>query len=643
MSQQVELTSVFGLNFLLILFTLICYHVLFVRKGIYFPGPEDGSILLIQNSFITIKHNIKLLLAFDKEYYTRVCGIDGYQYLYFIRSLIKLQLAFFFIAIISGIFPAKKTSLIIIDQDFTPSFQFCMTLIYCGMLMLFVYNMLEEIKNSEIHSEGQVDIIRQHSIFIKGIKEDVTQEDIKNYFQLLFVNIPARVLSVVIIPKYPIKEIKNHKENELYLQHKNQLLLSCFSPKLKEIPQVEPNSGHAIITFDSVQAVNQSLQLFNMEFAGCQKVNVAENEEADRIKISNTYILAYEAPDPFDVIYIYLNTTLKNLMLRRFLLQILLILVLLFFTTPTSIIEFIGFDKSIIKEEEQGKISIFRQYFSLILVVLINSALLLLIQLSSRWERHISKSQYQIRIFNPCVFYLTMNMLVIPSISFLAVHNVYQIVMQGATNMISAIQAVYFLNNGRFFIGIIIQAGCVSLITMLRLDEIFTSYISVQYTQLKRKHFKIYPYLQPLGDIFSYGYYYGLQITVLFIVMTFSTNIPFIHLAGVFYSMCRFYVDSLNLQTVFGQEIKSNNNLIQTALITSFYTIYPKLLLNLVMFVLEWNTKFTLLTIATFIISVIIIVQIKVKLDRFTNQNILADNKINLIMNYNIYQHPLSK
>ncbi|CAK56045.1 unnamed protein product (macronuclear) [Paramecium tetraurelia] len=642
MSQQVELGSVFGLNFLLILFTLICYHVLFVRKGIYFPGPEDGSILLIQNSFITIKHNIKLLLAFDKDYYTRVCGIDGYQYLYFIRQLIKLQLVFFLIAFISGIFPDKKTSLIIIDQDFTPSFQFCMTLIYCGILMLFVYNTLEEIKNSEIHSEGEVDIIRQHSIFIKGIREDVTKEDIKNFFNQVFDTLHIKVLSVVIIPKYPIKEVKNQKENELYLQNKHQLLISCFSPKLQEIPQVEPNSGHAIITFDTVEAVNQSLQRFKFEFKSCHKAD-SDNIEDDRIKISQTYLLAFEAPDPFDVIYLYLNTTLKNLMLRRFFMQILLILVLLFFTTPTSIIEFIGFDNSIGKQEDEGDISVFRQYFSLILVVLINSALLMLIQLSSRWERHISKSQYQIKIFNPCVFYLTMNMLVIPAISFLAVHNVYQIVMQGATNMISAIQAVYFLNNGRFFIGILIQAGCVSLITMLRLDEIFTSYISVQYTELKRKHFKIYPHLQPLGDIFSYGYYYGLQIAVLFIVMTFSTNIPFIHLAGVFYSMCRFYVDSLNLQTVFGQEIKSNNTLIYRVLITSFYTIYPKLLLNLVMFVLEWNTKYTLLTIATFIISVILIVQIQVKLDRFTNQSILADNKINLIMNYNIYQHPLAK
>lgn len=40
--------------------------------------------------------------------------------------------------------------------------------------MLFVYNTLEEIKNSEIHSEREVDIIREHSVFIKGIKEDVT-------------------------------------------------------------------------------------------------------------------------------------------------------------------------------------------------------------------------------------------------------------------------------------------------------------------------------------------------------------------------------------------------------------------------------------------------------------------------------------
>lgn len=47
--------------------------------------------------------------------------------------------------------------------------------------------------------------------------------------------------------------------------------------------------------------------------------------------------------------------------------------------------------------------------------------------------------------------------------------------------------------------------------------------------------------------MFTYGYYYGLEVCVMYIVMTFSTNIPLIHWAGLFYFLCRYYVDILNL------------------------------------------------------------------------------------------------
>lgn len=37
----------------------------------------------------------------------------------------------------------------------------------------------------------------------------------------MFNNLNTRVLSVVIIPKYPIKEIGNQKENVLYLEYQH--------------------------------------------------------------------------------------------------------------------------------------------------------------------------------------------------------------------------------------------------------------------------------------------------------------------------------------------------------------------------------------------------------------------------------------
>lgn len=85
------------------------------------------------------------------------------------------------------------------------------------------------------------------------------------------------------------------------------------------------------------------------------------------------------------------------------------------------------------------------QYLTLGLVVGVNSLLLLLIDLGAEWERHTSKALYQKSIYSRCVFYLTMNMLFIPAISFLAVTNLFELLTKDVNNLIPIIQAIYFV------------------------------------------------------------------------------------------------------------------------------------------------------------------------------------------------------
>lgn len=66
--------------------------------------------------------------------------------------------------------------------------------------------------------------------------------------------------------------------------------------------------------------------------------------------------------------------------------------------------------------------------------------------------------------------------------------------------------------------------------------------------------------------------------------MTFGTNVPIIYFAGMFFSGCRLFADSLSLLSVFGQEIKSNNNLILKVLESMLFTAYPKMIINFIMF-----------------------------------------------------------
>lgn len=62
MTKETELISVIAINVLLILITLIFYHILFVRKGIVFPAFENGPTIEITNSFTILKNNIALIV-----------------------------------------------------------------------------------------------------------------------------------------------------------------------------------------------------------------------------------------------------------------------------------------------------------------------------------------------------------------------------------------------------------------------------------------------------------------------------------------------------------------------------------------------------------------------------------------------------
>ena len=114
--------------------------------------------------------------------------------------------------------------------------------------------------------------------------------------------------------------------------------------------------------------------------------------------------------------------------------NLLAMLLLFFCTTPMAIIQILGL-KFI-----SGLFDGFElEFITLMLVVGVNSLLLLLIDLAAEWERHASKSLFQKSIYTRCVFYLTMNMLFIPSLSFLAVTNLYQLLIDDANNLFTII------------------------------------------------------------------------------------------------------------------------------------------------------------------------------------------------------------
>lgn len=146
------------------------------------------------------------------------------------------------------------------------------------------------------------------------------------------------------------------------------------------------------------------------------------------------------------------------------------------------------------------------------------------------------------------------------------------------------------------------------MLTMLRLDELFTSWLHVGYAEMKRSSYAKLSHLKQLNDIFTYGYYYGIDIAVVYIQITFATNLPIIHLASISYFACRCYVDTLNLYTVFGEELNSNNKLIRRVITIVACSVLVVSMIDIIFFAIMQELRYTLLQLgllALYSISII--------------------------------------
>jgi hypothetical protein len=77
------------------------------------------------------------------------------------------------------------------------------------------------------------------------------------------------------------------------------------------------------------------------------------------------------------------------------------------------------------------------------------------------------------------------------------------------------------------------------------------------------------PWRRNPGDTFQYGFFYAQMVTVYAIIIVFSTTIPLVAVAGVFFLSIRHVVDSFNLLTVHRKEIESTSEMVGSKKLTN--------------------------------------------------------------------------
>ena len=338
----------------------------------------------------------------------------------------------------------------------------------------------------------------------------------------------------------------------------------------------------------SGQKAKSTFQKFNEDYniGGLEDNYIFEENSEKEIK-ENMNIIVDQLIEPIDIIWVNIGGEKGLYVFRRIFLNLFLLILLIFFTTPMGFVgAFKKVDKYEILEFKWLKVIPFGYilvtYVIPLLIIGINLLLIIAIDYICRFEKHYTHSNYQFAFFTKAFVYMLFNYLIIPSLT-LSYESLYDIIKTNYKDILQLIsQFSTVFDNSYFFITLIIQNGTVSFVYyFLRLDELMFNAFSTQVSFYKRHFINTgHAWHRNEEDCFYFGYF-GAQYMVFYsICIVFSNFNPILPLAGIYLFMIRHFGDFTSLLTVHLNEIDSNGKFINKLV---NYAIVPILLFHVFM------------------------------------------------------------
>ena len=293
--------------------------------------------------------------------------------------------------------------------------------------------------------------------------------------------------------------------------------------------------------------------------------------------------------EPNDIIWANIGIERSSYVFRKILLNLITLVLLVFFTTPMSFLR-------TVKKIDTFKLLefswllyipngyILRTYIVPFLIIGINLLIIVVIDILCRLEKHFTYSNYHDSVFVKSFFYMLLNYLIIPS-STISYQPLYEIIKSNSDSileLISGISSIY--HNSYFFINLLIQNGTLSFVYyFLRLDELlFTALDShIAFNLRIFINAENNSWIRSEADCFCYGYFKAQYMVFYIICLVFSLYNPLVLLAGIYHFSIRHFGDYTSLLTVHLNEHDSNGKGINN---TVNYALTPVFIFHIFMF-----------------------------------------------------------
>jgi len=568
--------------------------------------------LPITNAYTALSYLYHILFRnFHSHFWLKHCGFDALAYIYFIRRMFVLVMFYFLISFIFGIPYAIAYSQSELWNSFNlhdDIYKVYLQIFFLILFSLMFYATLYEInkflfrsyQNFRNQAPGFYDL-QLNTLRLKNLPKNYEVLDIRQKIrEILPKSSSDSLIQCVMIPesfdlldKYALKKtlnmIKSLKKDNI--QEKPNCIVNCCDPYKKideklshletEIEKMARKgfqfSGNAFICVDSSSSFQKIIDYFSLFRLGFWK-NMCKTHKTTRLSHEdsllstdeNLSILASSIPSSDDISWRNLNRESKMSWIKRLALNVLAVILMIFFTTPASLITVLGvtdiLDKVISSSTLPGSFSnIIEKNLSPMLIILVNQLLLYVIDTLAYRKRLIKLSSTQMTIFNLCFVYMLINSFIIPALSMTTVESIFSFFHTNSIEKVETLLKTFYLKDtGSLFIILLIQAGTFSFtFYLLRLSDLILNFFDRKVVCEKREaRLKWKNWLRDETDNFQFGYFYSNMVIYLIVVLVFSTTVPAVSLSGSVFFLLRLICDSYELISAHRKEMDSGGALI---------------------------------------------------------------------------------
>lgn len=601
----------------IVLVILIWNYVWLVPFPFTLPdfNPDSDEQLHITNAYSALRYLYYVLLKrFNPQFWLRHCGFDALAYIVFLRKIFSLVCLYFLTSFIFGMPYAisdPETELWnafnLHDNIYKIYLQMFFLILYSVMFYTMIYDakwvLLQSYQNFRKNDQKFYDL-QLNTLRLKGLNFNYETMDFRQKLrEILPKSCSDSLIQCVMIPEsFNLLDLFSKKKELTFIKDiQKDGVNSCFccSPYKElesKISIINTNidkltskgfkfSGIAFICVDSGSSFQKIIQHFSFFHIGfwrgtCRrfrKTHIQNSHEDSLLSNPDDHsILASSAPSADDVSWRNLNKDSNISWVNRLALNILAIVLMVFFTTPASLITVFGLYDIIQRimdsnPPEPGTFSnIIEKNLSPMLIILVNQLLLYVIDTLAYRKRQIKMSSTQLTIFHLCFVYMLINIFIIPALSMTTVESIFSFLSTNSVEKVKTLLKTFYLKDtGSLFIILLIQAGTFSFtFYLLRLSDLFLNFFDRKLISEKRqRRFKLKNWQREETDNFQYGYFYANMVIYLIVVLVFSTTVPIISLSGIFLFFLKLICDAFELISAHRKEIESGGKIIEKVLL----------------------------------------------------------------------------